>query len=79
MELEANLNEEGSEIEYDYSPLSTQELLSKTVDELKQMVRAKKKPIDAQSGRNSDSRGGRSRRSTRDHSGILDLLLLCLF
>lgn len=47
MELEANLNEENSDIEHEYTSLSSSELLSKDVDELKKLVKSRKRPVGA--------------------------------
>lgn len=47
MELEANLNDAHSDVEHDFSPLSADELLSRTPDQLRHLVHSRKRPCGA--------------------------------
>lgn len=63
LELEANLNEEGGDVDADFSTLTAHDLLTKDVDELKALVR------DG-STRDRDRDGGKGGGSGRDREGV---------
>jgi hypothetical protein len=48
MELEANLNEEGTDVYGEYTPLSARDILSKDVEELRLTVREMKEAAAAE-------------------------------
>mmetsp|Transcript_10874 Transcript_10874/g.34604 ORF Transcript_10874/g.34604 Transcript_10874/m.34604 type:complete len:495 (+) Transcript_10874:232-1716(+) len=54
LELEANLNEDGNDVDGDFSMLNSQDLLTKDVDELKRTV--KKRRVDAEKEREKESK-----------------------